>query len=60
VHSVTFAVVILADLKCLYPEHRITIDMEDVDKVLRVEGLPFDGDTIINYLNQQGFMCIEI
>jgi hypothetical protein len=60
VHSVPFAAVILADLKYRYPEHRITIDMEDVDRVLRVEGPPIEGDRVIDHLNQQGFQCFEM
>lgn len=41
----------------LFPGHKITIDTEDRDKVLRIEGKNISGHTIINLLQQKGFQC---
>jgi len=60
VHSVNSAAVILAELKGLHPVHRITIDLEDIDRVLRVEGPAFESDVIIGCFAQQGFQCNEM
>lgn len=36
---------------------RVTIDLEDCDRVLRVEAKDFTADEVINVLNLCGFDC---
>lgn len=43
-----------------YPGHRITIDLDDCDKVLRVEGNTFEEKDIITHVNEQGFACMML
>lgn len=48
---------IFTPLNNLLGENNWTIDLEDVDKVLRVVAEPGDQQQIINILNQQRFSC---
>jgi len=40
-----------------YPDARINFDLEDCDKVLRVEGLLLSTDQITSTLQREGFEC---
>jgi hypothetical protein len=51
---------IIADLLFVYPNHRITFDLDDIDKVLRLEGDDIDSRWVENYVNKKGFTCIEM
>jgi hypothetical protein len=39
------------------PGHRIDLDLEDCDKVLRIEGQSISPEEIINMLRKEGFQC---
>lgn len=41
-----------------FPDYRINFDLEDCDKILRVEGIELDAKNIIKYLNNLGYNCI--
>lgn len=38
-----------------YPKHKITFDLEDCDKILRIEGSKIDSTQIIELLLNKGF-----
>jgi hypothetical protein len=40
-----------------FPGSRASIDLEDCDKVLRVEGLDICPEKIIHLVQQNGFYC---
>lgn len=40
-----------------FPNCRISIDTEDCDKVLRIEGSDFDPYRVIALVNQNGYCC---
>ena len=40
-----------------FPERKITIDLHDCDKVLRVEGKDFATETIVRLVKDYGFVC---
>lgn len=40
-----------------YPHWRINFDLEDCDKILRVEGDSICNEKIIEFLNAIGFEC---
>ncbi|RZJ69859.1 hypothetical protein [Flavobacterium sp.] len=44
-------------LMSLYPTGKITFDLEDCDKVLRVETLRLKPDAIISLMQASGFAC---
>lgn len=49
------------ELICLlqqkFPESKINFDLDDCDKVLRVEGMNFISCNIMSILKERGFMC---
>lgn len=51
---------IVLDLCKKYPDLRITFDMEDSDKILRVEGEFFNADDIIAFLKNYGNICVDL
>ncbi|HWI93910.1 MAG TPA: hypothetical protein VNT20_21675 [Flavisolibacter sp.] len=40
-----------------FPGSRINFDLQDCDKILRVEGKDFCTDTIIMFMKENGFHC---
>jgi len=40
-----------------FPNHHINFDLEDCDKILRIEGVDNNQTFIKNALLQQGFIC---
>lgn len=48
---------LLLQLKQLLPEHKINFDLEDCDKVLRIECTQVISKPIISFVRQQGFVC---
>jgi len=43
-----------------YPHHRVNFDLEDCDKILRIEGYDFNSDSVVNILKKNGYECSEI
>lgn len=48
---------IISVLRCHLPESRINFDLEDCDKVLRIEGCTIAVAKIIELLNVRGHHC---
>jgi len=48
---------LLSILSSTFPHCRINFDLEDCDKILRVEGTNICNDTIINLLNAHDCYC---
>jgi len=40
-----------------FPVQRIDFDLQDCDKILRVEGESFSAEKIISMLAEKGFQC---
>lgn len=51
---------ISAAICSLFPHSIVTVDLEDCDKVLRVEGNIPTSEYIINLLSKLGFRCEEL
>lgn len=51
---------ISAAICSLFPHSIVTVDLEDCDKVLRVEGNIPASEYIINLLSKLGFRCEEL
>lgn len=43
-----------------FPGSRISFDLEDCDKVLRIEGMDICPDTVTHVLGSRGFYCGEL
>lgn len=48
---------ILDKLSDYYPEHRISFDLEDCDKILRIEGEPQELHILKKTIHENGFIC---
>jgi hypothetical protein len=43
-----------------FPYCRITIDLHDCDKVLRLEGTRIENSLVKELVNRNGFLCSEL
>lgn len=57
VKRVAAAKEIVAVLRRNFPESKINFDLEDRDRVLRVEGDDFQPGKIVMLVNENGFHC---
>lgn len=48
---------LVALLREHFPETRINFDLDDCDKILRVEGRNFKVGIVIRLVNENGFHC---
>lgn len=48
---------LVSELLSFYPDARINFDLEDCDKILRVQSPEVSISGIIQFLSQQGFLC---
>jgi hypothetical protein len=46
-----------ARLLAYFPQHKINFDLQDCDKVLRVEGVAISREKIIELITSEGFQC---
>jgi hypothetical protein len=51
---------IIAVIQAQFPDYKINFDLEDCDKILRVEGVELQCDSIIDYVNCLGYTCIRL
>lgn len=51
------SIVILQKLLEYFPDNKINFDLEDCDKILRVEGTNILPEKIMQILNEQGYEC---
>ncbi|WP_343696864.1 hypothetical protein [Flavobacterium sp.] len=51
---------ITAVIQNQFPDYKINFDLEDCDKILRVEGVELQCDTIVDYVNCLGYTCIRL
>jgi hypothetical protein len=60
VQELSAAKAIMQRLSELMPHHCINFDLEDCDRILRVEGENIDLDQIILTLTEHGFCCVVL
>jgi hypothetical protein len=51
------ATMLVAALLEHFPQSRINVDLQDCDKVLRIEGKDFHSDTVMRIVKEHGFAC---
>jgi len=44
-------------LQAKFPGHRVTFDLEDCDKIMRIDGTSICVQTIVGLLGDEGLMC---
>ncbi|MCK9211651.1 MAG: hypothetical protein M0P61_12505 [Ignavibacteriaceae bacterium] len=60
VHSSIIANEIIAELNTVLPNSAISFDLEDCDRVLRIESKSIPLLRVIQALKQRGFSCEEL
>lgn len=48
---------ILASLSATFPDLKVNVDLEDCDKILRVEGEAIVPDKVIDFVSITGHQC---
>ena len=43
-----------------FPESKINFDLEDCDRILRVEAFTLQATLVMETLNHEGFFCAEL
>ncbi|KAF2510093.1 hypothetical protein EYY60_11310 [Flavobacterium zhairuonense] len=51
---------VIAVIQTQFPDYKINFDLEDCDKILRVEGVDIESDNIIDYVNCLGYTCVRL
>jgi len=51
---------ILKKLGMLLPHHKINFDLDDCDKILRIEGESFDHRAIVELLRENNLVCVRL
>ena len=57
VQQIYQANIVLNELRKHFPESKINFDLDDCDKILRIEGLSFITDQVREVLSENGFKC---
>ena len=53
----TIAEAIRKELSSRFPEFLINFDLEDCDKILRIENCAVETKSVIHLINEKGFYC---
>ena len=51
---------VIAVIQTQFPDYKINFDLEDCDKILRVEGIDLQCENIIDYVNCLGYTCVRL
>ncbi|MCD0470794.1 MULTISPECIES: hypothetical protein [unclassified Flavobacterium] len=51
---------VIAVIQNQFPNYKINFDLEDCDKILRVEGIDLEPKSIIDFVNCLGYICIKL
>lgn len=57
IHTVALANQVYEQLQSLFPDARITFDLEDCDKILKIEGNHIDAELVIHLAVSLGITC---
>jgi hypothetical protein len=49
---------VMAFIQTQFPDYKINFDLEDCDKILRVEGVYLESNIIVEYVNCLGYTCV--
>lgn len=60
VHHPSEAGRLVGNLGNIVPAMRITFDLDDTDRVLRIEGRGIPTQKVKDYMRQQGYSCREM
>ena len=57
VENITESKILLQKLSTHFPKHKINFDLNDWDKILRVQGKDISVEKIIQLLNKENYQC---
>ena len=57
VEKVSESEILLQKLSRHFPKHKINFDLDDWDKILRVQGKDISVEKIIQVLNKENYQC---
>ncbi len=57
VENIPESIILLQKLSRHFPEHKINFDLNDWDKILRVQGKDISAEKIIQLLNKENYQC---
>ncbi|MCV9933501.1 hypothetical protein OIU80_14535 [Flavobacterium sp. LS1R47] len=60
VQNETDTTIIIKRIQEYFHDHQINFDLEDCDKILRIEANKIESDKIIELLNIQNFECVKL
>ena len=43
-----------------FPDYKINFDLEDCDKILRIEGVDLQCDNVMNHVSGLGYTCVRL
>jgi hypothetical protein len=55
--TIDFAIQVHQEIQELFPAARITFDLEDCDRILKIEDDDIDSEQVIHLVSKLGFMC---
>ncbi|MFD2941375.1 hypothetical protein ACFS3A_15130 [Flavobacterium notoginsengisoli] len=51
---------VIAVIQTQFPDYKINFDLEDCDKILRVEGIDIQCDNLMDYVHCLGYTCVRL
>lgn len=51
---------VIAIIQSQFPDYKINFDLEDCDKILRVEGIDIQCENVMDYVHCLGYTCIKL
>ena len=51
---------IIAIINRQFPDYKVNFDLDDCDRILRVEGVDLEVNNIIDYMNCLGYICVQL
>ncbi|WP_433835564.1 hypothetical protein [Flavobacterium anhuiense] len=51
---------VIAVIQNQFPDYKINFDLEDCDKILRIEGVDLQYDNIVSHVCDLGYTCVRL
>ena len=51
---------VIAVIQNQFPDYKINFDLEDCDKILRIEGVDLQYDNIVSQVCDLGYTCVRL
>ncbi|KUJ62124.1 hypothetical protein AR687_08860 [Flavobacteriaceae bacterium CRH] len=51
---------VIAVIQKQFPDYKVNFDLEDCDKILRIEAVALKAENIVDYVNCLGYDCVAL